>query len=121
MHISILKSKLHGATVTEAELDYDGSLTIDKELMDMVRIVPFERILVANLNNGERFETYAIEGPAGSGVICLNGATAHKGNVGDQVIIFTFCTMPEDERHSHKPLVLRLDANNRPDGPLKDV
>ena len=121
MNISVLKSKLHGATITEAELDYDGSLTIDKDLMDMVKLVPFEEILVANLKNGNRFVTYAIEGPAGSGVICLNGATAHKGEVGDEIIVMAFGSVDESEAHAHRPLVIRLTPDNKPDGQLKEV
>ena len=121
MNISLLKAKLHGATVTEAELDYDGSLTIDKDLMDLVKLVPFEEILVANLTNGERFVTYVIEGPPGSGVFCLNGATAHKGQVGDEIIVMNFCSVPASEAHAHRPLIVRLTPDNKPDGPLKAV
>jgi aspartate 1-decarboxylase len=114
MQRSLLRSKLHKASVTGAELDYVGSLTIDRALMDAVDIVPFEKILVANLENGERFETYAIPADPGSGQIILNGATAHKGSVGDRLIIFTFALLDEDEIRTHKPKVLILDAQNRP-------
>jgi aspartate 1-decarboxylase len=110
----MLKSKLHHARVTQAELEYNGSLTIDRDLMDSVRLRPFEKILIANMANGERFETYAIPGPRGSGTICLNGATAHKGAVGDRLIIFSFAQMTEEEVASHKPLITVLDSNNRP-------
>ncbi len=114
MLITMLKSKLHHARVTESELEYNGSLTIDRDLMDCVRLRPYEKILVANMANGERFETYAIPAPRGSGTICLNGATAHKGTVGDRLIIFAFAQLSEDEVAAHKPLVTVLDAENRP-------
>ena len=114
MLITMLKSKLHHARVTQSELEYNGSLTIDRDLMDSVRLRPFEKILIANMANGERFETYAIPGPRGSGTICLNGATAHKGAVGDRLIIFSFAQMTEEEVASHKPLITVLDSNNRP-------
>ncbi|HAS84413.1 MAG TPA: aspartate 1-decarboxylase [Verrucomicrobia bacterium] len=114
MLITMLKSKLHHARVTESELEYNGSLTIDRDLMDGVRLNPYEKILVANMANGERFETYAIPGPRGSGVICLNGATAHKGTVGDRLIVFAFAQLSEEEVASHKPRVTVLDQNNRP-------
>jgi aspartate 1-decarboxylase len=112
MLITMLKSKLHHARVTEAELEYQGSLTIDQDLMDDVRLRPYEKILVANMANGERFETYAIPAERGSKVICLNGATAHKGSVGDRLIIFAFAQIEEKEVAAHKPLVVVLDENN---------
>lgn len=114
MLITMLKSKLHHARVTQAELEYNGSLTIDRDLMDCVRLRPYEKILIANMANGERFETYAIPGERGSGIICLNGATAHKGAVGDRLIIFSFAQLSEDEVAAHKPLITVLDPNNRP-------
>ncbi len=113
MLITMLKSKLHHARVTQCELEYNGSLTIDRDLMDGVRLRPYEKILVANMANGERFETYAIPAPRGSGTICLNGATAHKGAVGDRLIIFAFAHMDEDEVAAHHPLITVLDAHNR--------
>jgi aspartate 1-decarboxylase len=109
----LLKSKIHGATVTDAQMDYEGSLTIDKSLMDVVGILSYEKILVANMANGERFETYAIPADPGSGVICLNGATAHKGQVGDRLIIFTFGLFTPEEVPGHAPKVTRPDARNR--------
>jgi aspartate 1-decarboxylase len=115
MQSFMLKAKIHHARVTQAELDYDGSLTIDSRIMDLVKIVPFEKVLVANLENGNRFETYAISGEPGSGTICLNGATARLGKVGDRIIIFTFALMSTDEAANHKPLIVRLDAKNRPE------
>jgi aspartate 1-decarboxylase len=121
MYSIMLKSKLHCATVTAAELEYEGSLTIDQDLMDAVKMLPYEKILVANLANGERFETYAIPGQRGSGMICLNGATAHKGEVGDRVIIFSFALIEEAALSAHHPLVLLLNENNQaPDG-LREI
>lgn len=117
----MLKSKLHKARVTETALDYEGSLTIDRDLMDAVKLLPYEKVLVANLNNSNRFETYAIPGKAGSGVICLNGATAHLGAVGDSIIIFSFAVVPADEARHQRPLILALDENNKPAGPLKEI
>lgn len=114
MLITMLKSKLHHARVTESELEYHGSLTIDHDLMDSVRILPYEKILISNMANGERFETYAIPGKRGSGVICLNGATAHKGAVGDRLIVFAFAQLSEEEVAAHKPLITVLDSKNRP-------
>jgi len=114
MQSFLLKAKIHHARVTQAELDYDGSLTIDTDLMDLVRIVPFEKVLVTNLENGNRFETYAIAGERGSGTICLNGATARLGKVGDRIIIFTFAQLSDEEIAGHKPRIVRLDAHNRP-------
>jgi len=117
----MLKSKLHNATVSSVALEYEGSLTIDVDLMEAVKIVPYEKILIANLANGNRFETYAIPGESGSGIVCLNGATAHKGSPGDRLIIFAFGVVPEDETSCHRPLILALDRNNRPINGLKDV
>ncbi|MDP6491057.1 MAG: aspartate 1-decarboxylase [Kiritimatiellia bacterium] len=119
MQSILLKSKLHMARVTESELEYEGSLSIDPDLMEAVKIQPYEKILVANVDNGERFETYAIVGERGSGVIGLNGATTYKGNVGDRLIIFTFCVLNEDELAAHHPLILVLDENNKPKGGLR--
>ena len=107
-----LKAKLHHLTVTAAELNYQGSLTLDPDFMEMVGLRHFEKILVANLENGERFETYAIAGHRGSKVCCLNGATAHKGAVGDRVIVFSFCMLDEAEIESHQPRIAVFgDAN----------
>ena len=96
MTVTLLKSKLHRIVVTESKLDYTGSLTLDEDLMDAVGILNYEKLLVANVDNGERFETYAIRGPRGSGVCCLNGAAAHKGKVGDRLIVMTWAQMPEE-------------------------
>lgn len=121
MQCEMLKSKLHRARVTEVALEYEGSLSIDAELMDTVGIHPYEKILAANLSNGERFETYAIPGPAGSRCIVLNGATAHKGSVGDRIIVFAFGLVPSEEVGVHRALVLTLDEDNNPTGPLREV
>ena len=115
---NMLKSKLHTARVTDANLAYEGSITIDEELMEMADIVPHEFVLVSNANNGERFETYVIPAPRGSRQICLNGATARKGLAGDTVFIFSFSLVPEDEVASHTSNIILLDENNNPkDGP----
>ncbi len=107
-----LKSKLHHLTVTSAELNYQGSLTLDLDFMDMVGLRQYEKILVANLENGERFETYAIAGERGSKVCCLNGATAHKGKVGDQVIVFSFCFLSDQEVETHHPKIAVFGEDN---------
>ena len=121
MQSIMLKSKLHKATVTEVDMEYEGSLTIDSELMAAVKMLPYEKILVANIANGERFETYAIPAEPGSGMICLNGATAHKGSIGDRLIVFAFGVVPEEDLAQHRPLILVLDKNNKPVNGLKDV
>ena len=112
MNRQMLKTKLHRATITEANLDYEGSLTIDKNLLEAVGIAPFERVKVYNINNGERFDTYAIEGKRGSGVIGLNGAAARKGMVGDLIIIVTFGFYSEEELEKYYPNIALLDEKN---------
>ncbi len=112
MQRQMLRAKLHKATITEADLNYEGSLSIDKELLSAVGILPFERVKVYNINNGERFDTYAIEGAPGSGIIGLNGAAARKGLVGDLIIIVTFgFYSSEDLKHYH-PNIALLDEKN---------
>ena len=108
----VLRSKIHRATVTEADLNYEGSMTIDKNLMEAVGMLPFEQVKVYNINNGERFDTYAIEGERGSGVIGLNGAAARKGHIGDLVIIACYCLMEDSEMAGYHPEILLLDGNN---------
>jgi aspartate 1-decarboxylase len=115
----MLKAKLHCARVTESDRDYEGSLTIDADLMDAVKLLPYERILVADVENGNRFETYAIPGERGSRVIGLNGATTHMGSIGDRLIIFSFCLVDDGDLATHRPLILILDEKNRPVGELK--
>ena len=113
----MLKSKIHRATVTEADLNYQGSLTIDQNLLKQANILPYEMVKVYNINNGERFETYAIEGEPGSGRICLNGAAARKGHRGDLIIITTFVELDEQEVAGHKPIIVHVDERNRTVGP----
>jgi len=110
----LLKSKIHRATVTEACVDYIGSITIDTELMEMADVVPYEKVLVADIDNGARLETYAIEGPAGSGVVCMNGAAARLVTKGDRVIIMTFASYDDDEARMHRPRIVFVDDDNRP-------
>ena len=112
--LQILKSKIHRVTVTEANLDYIGSITIDSKLMEAAGILPGERVFIVDNNNGERFDTYAIAGERGSGMICLNGAAARKVLPGDVVIIMSYATMPYDEARTFKPAVIFPDtATNR--------
>lgn len=113
MLIEILKSKLHRVTVTGADLNYIGSITVDEDLLDAAQIVPGEKVQVVNNNNGERLETYAIPGPRGSGEITLNGAAARKVAVGDILIVITYALMTPDEARSFKPSLIFPDANNR--------
>ena len=114
MTIDILKSKIHRVTVTQARLDYIGSITIDRDLMDAAGIFPGERVYIVDNNNGERFETYAIEGERGSGVICLNGAAARKVQVGDVVIIMAYAHVTPEEAAGFSPKVIFPDtATNR--------
>ena len=108
MTLTLLKSKLHRIRVTEACLDYEGSLTLDPDDMEAVGIVPYEKILVADVENGSRFETYAIRGRRGTHVCCLNGAAAHNGKVGDRLIVMAFAQMPPEEAEGFAPRVLRF-------------
>ncbi|NTV13395.1 MAG: aspartate 1-decarboxylase [Desulfobulbaceae bacterium] len=109
----MLKSKLHRARVTDANLNYEGSLTIDRQLMDEVGLVPFEKIKIYNINNGERFDTYVIEGPVGSGIIALNGAAARKGLTGDLIIIVSYALYDHAELATYQPRIAVLDQDNR--------
>ncbi len=113
MYLTILKSKLHRATVTEANLNYTGSITIDRDLIDAAGIVVHEKVQVVNNNNGARFETYVIEGKRGSGTICLNGAAARLVQPGDKVIIMAYAHMTPEEAANYKPTVLLLGDNNQ--------
>lgn len=110
----MLKSKIHRATVTDANLNYEGSITIDTDLLALADIRPFEQVFVVNINNGERFETYAIVGPAGQGDICLNGAAARLAEPGDLVIVMTYAEYAEADLEGFAPVVVHVDANNRP-------
>ena len=113
MTVSLLRAKLHRIRVTEANLDYEGSLTVDADLMDAVGMFAYERVLVADVENGNRFETYLIPGSRGSGICCLNGAAAHKGAVGDRLIVMAFAQMSSDEAVTFVPNIGHLDENNR--------
>lgn len=116
MYVTLCKSKIHRATVTEANLNYEGSLTIDEDLMDAAGLLPYEKVAVVNINNGQRFETYVIKGERGSGVICLNGAAARLGHTGDLVIIITYGYYdPSDVPSSYEPTVVHVDSKNRID------
>ncbi len=109
----MLKSKIHRATVTQTELHYEGSLTIDSEIMKAANVLPNERVMVYNINNGERFDTYVIKGEPGSGVICVNGAAARKACKGDLIIIVTYALYPDSELKDHKSILVILDDKNR--------
>lgn len=113
MNIEILKSKIHQAVVTEANLNYTGSITIDENFMESVQLIENEKVQVLDLNNGERFETYVIKGDRGSGVICLNGPAARKVCVGDVVMIVSYCSMDFEEAKHFKPKILFLNKNNK--------
>ncbi|MBI3315655.1 MAG: aspartate 1-decarboxylase [Candidatus Omnitrophica bacterium] len=109
----MMKSKIHGATVTEANLRYTGSITIDKNLLAAANILPFERVQIVNLHNGSRVETYVLEGRAGSGTICMNGAAARWAEVGDRVIIISYALLTGAEIRRHQPRLIFLDDKNR--------
>ncbi|HTY82190.1 MAG TPA: aspartate 1-decarboxylase [Dehalococcoidales bacterium] len=109
---TMLKSKIHRASVTDANINYEGSITIDKKLMTAADILPYEQVHVLNVNNGARFTTYAIEGREGAGDICLNGAAARMGVKGDIVIILTYTTVPEDQLQNYKPTIVHVNKNN---------
>ncbi len=113
MFVNVLKSKLHRVKVTQAELNYVGSITIDEDLMDAAGLLENEQVHVVNNNNGERLITYVIKGERGSGIICLNGAAARRAQVGDIVIIISYAMMTPDEAKTHKPTVVFPDQNNR--------
>lgn len=113
MQVTLMKSKIHRATVTEADLNYVGSITIDRQLMDAVGILPNEKVQVVNNNNGARFETYVIPGPAGSGIICVNGAAARLVQPGDIVIIIAYGIFDAAEAESFIPKVVVVDEHNR--------
>ena len=113
MNITLLKAKIHRAVVTQADLDYVGSITIDADLLDESGIMEYEKVEIADIDNGNRFETYTIAGEAGSGVICLNGAAAHLVNIGDKIIIMAYAQLTPDEARDHKPTVLFVDEDNR--------
>ncbi len=109
----MLRSKIHRAVVTDANLDYEGSLTVDPVLLDAASILPYEQVHVSNLNNGERFETYVIPGQRGSGEMVLNGPTARRGVKGDKIIVFCYEYFNEEELRTFKPKIVLVDENNR--------
>ncbi len=113
MQIQILKSKVHRAVITEANLNYVGSLTLDEDLMDTANMIEHEKIQIVNVNNGERIETYLIKGKRGSGVVCLNGPAARKGAEGDVIIIISYALMDFEEAKVHKPVVIFPKEGNR--------
>lgn len=113
MEITLLKAKIHRAVVTQADLDYVGSITVDSKLLRESGIMEYERVEIADIENGNRFETYTIAGEEGSGVICLNGAAARCVNVGDKIIIMAYAQMTPEEAKTHKPTVIFVDGQNQ--------
>ena len=113
MNIVLLKSKIHHAIVTGVDMGYEGSIVIDADLLDEVNLRPYEKVLVANLTTGSRFETYCIEGERGAGRVELNGAAARLGQVGDRITIFAFATVSETEAKNSSPRIIKLDEENR--------
>jgi len=113
MFLTMLKSKIHRATITETHLEYEGSLTVDEELLEKANILANEKVHVVNINNGFRLETYIIKGKRGSGIICLNGAAARNGYTGDKIIIISYASMTEEEAKMHMPTVVQVDENNK--------
>jgi len=111
--ITMLKSKIHRAVITEAKLNYVGSITIDKSLMDNANILEYEKVQIVDIDNGERFETYAIAGDAGSGVMCINGAAARCVQPGDKIIIMTYCLIDEEKARKFKPTVVFIEGENK--------
>lgn len=112
MQITMLKGKIHRATVTQAELDYVGSITVDEELLEQAGILEYEQVQIVDINNGSRFETYTIAGERGSGMICLNGAAARCVSVGDKIILMAYAQMDSTEAKTHKPTVVFVDEEN---------
>lgn len=109
----MLKSKIHRATITDAKLNYVGSITIDKALMEDANILEYEKVQIVDIDNGNRFETYAITGESGSGVMCINGAAARCVQPGDKIIIMTYCQISEEEAKKFKPTVVFVDETNK--------
>lgn len=113
MLLEMFRSKIHMARITQADLLYEGSLTIAEDLLEEANILPNEKVQVANIDNGNRFETYAIIGKRGTGIIGLNGAAARLGEIGDKIIIITYARMTEEEAKNHQPTIVILDENNK--------
>jgi len=114
MWINLLKCKIHRATVTDANLNYVGSITLDANLIERAGLLPWEKVGILNINNGERFETYVMQGKAGSGEVVLNGAAARLVQPGDKVIIVAYATMTPDEAKTHRPTIVHVDGQNFP-------
>jgi aspartate 1-decarboxylase len=112
MYIEVLKSKIHRVKITQAELHYVGSITIDEDLMEAAQLIENEKVQIVNINNGERLETYVIKGEKGSGMVCLNGPAARKAQVGDVIIIISYALMEREEAIHHKPVIVFPDHNN---------
>jgi aspartate 1-decarboxylase len=113
MRLNVFKSKIHRATVTHADLEYEGSVTVDSDLLDAAEILPYEAVHIWNVTRGSRLMTYALPGPRGSGASWVNGAAAHLNKPGDMVILATFAEMTREEARRHRPVVVRVDAQNR--------
>lgn len=113
MHRTLLKSKIHRVTVTDADLHYEGSISIDEALLEASDILPHEHVHIWDVTNGNRFETYTLPAPRGSGTICINGAAAHLAKKGDIVIITSFISIPEEKSRSHQPIVILVDEHNQ--------
>jgi aspartate 1-decarboxylase len=118
MYRQMLRSKIHRATVTDTCLEYEGSLTMDEDLLDAAGIIPYEAVICSNLNNGERFLTYAVRGVRGQGEIILNGATARKGTRGDRIVIFCYAHYTDDDLKGYTPKIIHVDAENHIVAPL---
>ncbi len=116
MRRTLFKSKIHGATLTGTDLHYEGSIGLDRELMDAADLLPAEKVQVLNVATGDRLETYVIEAPAGSGEVRLNGPAARRGRPGDRVIVVSYADYAEEEAADHRPVVVRVDEENRPVG-----
>tara|TARA_R110002096_G_scaffold303080_1_gene498019 strand:+ start:17315 stop:17725 length:411 start_codon:yes stop_codon:yes gene_type:complete len=114
MQITMFKSKLHQMAVTEANLMYEGSITIDQDLLDLANLLPYEKVQVVNITNGSRLETYTIPGERGSRICCLNGAAARLTQIGDRIIVISYADMTPEEAKTHKPVVVVVDENNNP-------
>lgn len=121
MRRELLKSKIHRATVTDANLDYQGSVTLDSDLISAADLLPHEKVQILNINNGARFETYVLAGEPGSGTVCLNGAAARLAAVGDRIIVISYALYDEEEVADHEPRVVLVDDRNRvqPQGDLR--
>ena len=116
MRRTLFKSKIHGATLTGTDLHYEGSISLDRELMEAADLLPSEKVQVLNVATGDRLETYVIEAPAGSGEVRLNGPAARRGRPGDRVIVVSYAEYAEEEAREHRPVVVRVDEENRPLG-----